>query len=436
MPRGCSFVTVDHLRGLIHTVEIADNQLLTERFFRESGLASDFGSNSRLGIYVHVPFCPHICPYCDFVKTARFNRKDVESYFVALEKQFDMLVEDVPADLQTATLYLGGGTPSLFPASYYKMLVDKIRSRFELEEFTIETNPFTNVAGAFRQWAELGVTRITLGAQSLDDEVLKYLGRKHTREDVFANLGSALDAGIKDVQVDLIFGLKAGFAGRNIGSEISQLAQKGATGVSCYLLTIEKSTAFLNEQSATDEDAILEYQQVCDASSAAGFVQFETSNFSRRPAIHNRLYWYGLPYLGLGTGAHGLLPPDIGHPFGRRYQVGILPSRTSAGDDNLSFSKDNEKLFEVEFSHDVRSRNDVVQELLLTLLRTKEGVPLRWLESVFPEEVLAAFWNEPRIERACREQLILKSVSHLLLSPGEKIRGDAWALLVSSVLLG
>ncbi|NBW82449.1 coproporphyrinogen III oxidase family protein [bacterium] len=399
-------------------------------------MASDFGARSRLGIYVHVPFCPHICPYCDFVKTARFSRKDVESYFLALEKQFDTLVASVPADLKTVTLYLGGGTPSLFPASFYKPLVNKIRGRFELEEFTIETNPFTNVAGAFRQWAELGVTRITLGAQSLDDDVLKYLGRKHTREDVFASLGSAFDAGIKDVQVDLIFGLKAGFAGRNIGSEISQLAQKGATGVSCYLLTIEKSTAFLNEQSATDEDAILEYQQVCEATSAAGFVQFETSNFSRRPAIHNRLYWYGLPYLGLGTGAHGLLPPNERYPFGRRYQVGLIPARMSAGDDQLSFQSEAEKLFQVEFSQDERSRGDVLQELLLTLLRTKDGIPLRWLESVFPAEVLAAFWKEPRIERACREQLILKNSSHLLLSPGEKIRGDSWALLLSRELLG
>ncbi|MFZ9520169.1 MAG: coproporphyrinogen-III oxidase family protein [Silvanigrellaceae bacterium] len=414
---------------------IADSELLSERFFRDSGLAADFAAQSRLGIYVHVPFCPHICPYCDFVKTARFTRKDVEIYFAALEQQFEMMVADVPDSFKMATLYFGGGTPGLFPASYYNALIKKIRNRFDLEEFTVETNPYSNSSGMFRQWSDLGVTRITLGAQSLDAEVLKYLGRKHSRDDVFASLDSAHEAGIKDVQVDLIFGLRSEFSGRNLRSEISQLAQKGATGVSCYLLTIEQSTAFFREHPATDESAVGEYQQLCEACSSEGFTQFETSNFSRRPAIHNRLYWYGLPYLGLGTGAHGLLPGSREHPFGRRYHVGVIPPRSATGDDDLNFKIRPNELFEIEYSESSRTRNEVLQELLMTLLRTQKGIPLMWLDSVFPKDVLNAFWQDPRIQRACSESLMVKDTSHLMLSSSEKMRGDSWSVLISKLLM-
>jgi oxygen-independent coproporphyrinogen-3 oxidase len=145
----------------------SNTQLMTESFFRASGLAADFAAESRLGIYVHVPFCPHICPYCDFVKTAKFSRADVSAYFSQLIVQFDVLCTQVPDDITTVTVYLGGGTPSLFPAAYYQPLIQKISSRFRIEEFTVETNPFTNSNKAFSEWTALGATRMTLGAQSL-----------------------------------------------------------------------------------------------------------------------------------------------------------------------------------------------------------------------------------------------------------------------------
>jgi oxygen-independent coproporphyrinogen-3 oxidase len=104
--------------------------MMSEEFFTSSGLAADFAAQARMGIYVHVPFCPHICPYCDFVKTSRFTRADVLTYFQALQDQFDWALTQVPAEIKTVTLYFGGGTPSLFPSDYYQPLVEKIRSRF------------------------------------------------------------------------------------------------------------------------------------------------------------------------------------------------------------------------------------------------------------------------------------------------------------------
>lgn len=412
----------------------SNTQLMTESFFRSSGLAADFAAESRLGIYVHVPFCPHICPYCDFVKTSKFSRADVSAYFSQLVAQFDGLSAQVPADITTVTVYLGGGTPSLFPAACYQPLIRKISSRFRIEEFTVETNPFTNTNKAFSEWTALGATRMTLGAQSLNPDVLQYLGRKHTAEHILKNLSSALAAGFKQVQVDLIFGVKRLASQRLISDEINQLRDCGAAGVSCYLLTIEETTPFSSESTAEDNVVIAEYENIIATCGAAGFIQHETSNFSLSAPVHNRLYWYGLPYLGLGTGAHGLLPPTSEHPFGRRYRVGPSTLRRNLGDDHMPFASDAEQLFTFDFSEDLRSRNDALQELLMTLLRTRNGIPLSWLSSVYEDSSLAALWRDPRMSRALDEGLLVLTDEHLSLIPREKIRGDSWSLLLAGIL--
>lgn len=408
--------------------------MMSEDFFTSSGLAADFAAQSRLGIYVHVPFCPHICPYCDFVKTSRFSRTDVHAYFQALRSQLERAMADVPDEVQTVTLYFGGGTPSLFPPDYYQPLVEIIRDRFTIEEFTVETNPFSNRENAFKKWKELGVQRITLGAQSLNSDVLAYLGRKHSADDVLRNIDQALASGLSNIQVDFIFGVRKLSSRRDLISEVRDVSRQGATGVSCYLLTIERSTAFANELSPDDEFSVNEYTSLVSACEELGFTQYETSNFSKSPAIHNRLYWYGLPYLGLGTGAHGLTPASTAFPLGRRYQVGQLRSRDLPGDDPLPFASEQERLFEIQWSEERRVPADAQQEMIFTLLRTKEGIPLRWLESLYSRKVLASLWSDSRMQRAFAEGAVLRTGSHLRLPPSEKIRGDSWALLLISLL--
>jgi oxygen-independent coproporphyrinogen-3 oxidase len=417
-------------------VETELSQGLSEVQFVNSSLASDFGSDAGLGIYVHVPFCPHICPYCDFVKTARFKGSDVKSYFDKLELQFEQLIEFIPKSIRTVTLYLGGGTPSLFPARLYAPLVTKIRSRFSICEFTVETNPFTNAQSALKAFAELGVNRITLGAQSMNQNVLSYLGRKHTTEQVLSNLNYALDAGIEQVQVDLIFGLRQLSEKRTISQEIETLAAAGATGASCYLLTIEQSTAFKNEPTALDDVVVTEYESLLRVCKDVGFIQFETSNFSKSAPIHNRLYWYGLPYLGLGTGAHGLMPATPEAPFGRRYSVGRLSGEGRTGDDSLPFSSDADRLFDLSWEDDLRTAEHYREEMILTLLRTQRGIPLDWLNETFSYESRERLWNSKKIEIALQRGSLLRSGTHLSLSALEKVRGDSWAVTVVTELSG
>jgi oxygen-independent coproporphyrinogen-3 oxidase len=416
---------------------------------------------SRMGVYVHVPFCPHICPYCDFVKTSRFSRAGVEAFFVRAAAQAAELLPrfvdfaratsapgmggmggtdgmgGIPDTRPWSTLYFGGGTPGLFPAKAFAPLVEVVARLLRVEEFTIETNPYTNSGIRFREYAELGIDRVTLGAQSLCPDTLRFLGRKHSPEDVLRSLSAAREAGIGQVQVDLIYGLADGIRGISLREEVARLAAAGATGISAYALTIEERTPFGRSAGprADDDRAADEYAELLEACAAAGFRQVESSNFSSQEAKHNNIYWYGLPFLGLGTGAHGLLPPAPGEPFGNRYRVGISPTERAPGDDDLRYEDEAalESLFTLE-PEESRTGQAYLDEMIFTLLRTPDGLPGDWLSANATPASLQALRQDARLARGLNEGLLTWDAQGLRLAAREKIRGDAWCALIASLL--
>ncbi|MCA2959468.1 MAG: radical SAM protein [Silvanigrellales bacterium] len=406
----------------------------------------------RTGIYLHVPFCPHICPYCDFVKTSRFQAKGVTALLEDARKTFASLAPHYVAwaktqaplsseSLPAVTLYFGGGTPGLLDARHYENLVCDVRSQFNVEEFTLETNPYTNRDSRFEGYARLGVDRITLGAQSLDNTTLAFLGRKHTALDVLRSLEQARAAGIKQAQVDLIYGLVAGVRKRSLTDEIRSLAAAGATGISAYALAVESRTSFGQEaargvRKADDDAAATEYAELLDACEECGFLQVETSNFSRFPSLHNNIYWYGLPYMGLGTGAHGLMPPHTGAPFGTRYRVGSVPKTLAPGDDDLPFHDAAQAvpLFALE-KEPVRTASDFLTEMIFTLLRTPTGLPLAWLEASGAPGARQRLLRDGRVARGIAEGLLRLENNTLHVAPHEKVRGDSWCAVIATLCL-
>lgn len=405
---------------------------------------------SRVGIYLHVPFCPHICPYCDFVKTSRFKPASVQALLNEARSKFATLAPSFAKwtrahamqhsnPLPSTTLYFGGGTPGLFDASHYEALVADVRAQFCIEEFTLETNPYTNREARFAGYKGLGVNRITLGAQSLDDTALAFLGRKHSAKDVFNSLEQARKAGIEQAQVDLIFGLPAGTRKGTLKSEIRTLASAGATGISAYALTVESRTPFGEEATrgvskSDDNTAAAEYAELLEACTEAGFQQIETSNFSKFQAKHNNIYWYGLPYMGLGTGAHGLLPPSTEFPYGRRYRVGATPTTLAPGDDDLPLHDASRAapLFALEYEAD-RTQSDQATELIFTLLRTPTGLPLEWLDTHIAPGTSLRLLADVRIARGLADGLLHLEQGSLHVAPLEKIRGDTWCSLVTTL---
>jgi oxygen-independent coproporphyrinogen-3 oxidase len=390
---------------------------------------------SALGIYLHVPFCPHICPYCNFVKTSRFSKKDIGLYLEACLSQLHFFLSFVENSTTHVTVYLGGGTPSLIPASYYERFLTAIRNRFHIEELTIETNPFTNTSEALKHYKALGFDRLTLGAQSLCDTTLTFLGRKHTRKDILSTLKAAREAGFSNLQVDLIYGLKEGIRTISLEEELRILLDEGATGISTYALTIEKDTSYEGRDFANDERALKEYEDIVTFLSKTSFIHFETSNFSLYPMLHNNIYWHGLPYLGIGTGASGLLPPTAEHPFGRRYSVGKPKAEFyEKGNHKFYFSKEIEKEFEV-FYEPKRTKEQYVEEFLFTILRTKEGLPKSWVEETFSLSTLQRLLTSPKVLEGKKASQLEETPTHLRLTSHGKVLGDRWGFDLSYELL-
>lgn len=385
---------------------------------------------SKLGFYFHIPFCPHICPYCDFIKTSKFTKKDASLFFSELKLQLEYFIKQIPEyQKQHVTVYFGGGTPGLFEASYYEELFHILNQNFTIEEATLETNPYTNIERKFNDYYRIGFDRITLGAQSLCPDTLKILGRKHTPKNVLENIEWAQKAGFKNIQVDLIYGLKNGIRTIPVQKEIELLNATGASGISAYALTIEKRTLFAKTDFANEDTAANEYQEILKKCFSIGFKQLETSNFSSFETKHNNIYWYGKPYIGIGTGAHGLLPTSEKYPYGIRYKIGEDPKKElQPGNDELIFSNKKERMKNFSIVYETpRSKREYIEEMIFTLLRTPNGIPFNWLQAHFAHKNMKEiFIKNSKIDRAINEGKILLLDKSIALSPEEKIRGDSW----------
>ena len=421
-----------------------------------------------IGIYVHVPFCPHICPYCDFVKTSKVSRKILSQYFEGLLIQLSRLRpmflnpnKSQSPELNSpnpkkqkvpATLYFGGGTPGMLSGNLFQELVAELQKDFEILEFSVEMNPFTLSENKVTGFLDLGCNRFTLGVQSVCPSTLKFLGRKHTRQEIENSLQSIRQISSQrggvgaQVQADLIYGLRRGVRGLSLSEEVETLLTWGATGVSCYALSLEPRTLFGSTENADDDTAADDYREILIATQRAGLRQVETSNFSTQMPLHNSIYWTGKPYLGLGPGGHGLVPNSSERPFGQRYRTGPAQYQTSKpGDDILEFepqigtenkppqAKEQRESdpFAVHWEP-LRSHDDFRKEMLFTLSRLESGVPLSWIDEQFGSHKSA--FQSPKLSRALAEGLLTLREGTFQISPLEKIRGDSWVLELITAL--
>ena len=271
-------------------------------------------------LYVHVPFCLRRCSYCDFaVQTV--NAAPTDAWLQAIDAEIAQLVRETPAMQGSTlqTLYIGGGTPSLIGGSGMRALRDVVTKTFAFDadlEFTSEANPETFTEEVARAWVDAGVNRLSLGAQTFNEDVLKWMGRMHGSDGPARAVAAARAAGIGNISVDLIFGLPARFD-RDWAIDLDRVIDMGTEHVSLYGLTAEKATPlgrWVSEgrEALADEDRYVEeYLLAVEKLSAAGFEHYEVSNFAKpgHGSRHNQAYWRNVPYVGLGPGAHSYLPP-------------------------------------------------------------------------------------------------------------------------------
>lgn len=278
--------------------------------------------------YVHVPFCPTICPFCDFHVLERRGGL-VAEYLRCLDRDAAETVErlDLPVG-GLETVYLGGGTPSHLRDAELVNLVDTVRARlgWASSEATIEVHPSTVNRSRVRLWAELGFTRVSVGLQSTDDNVLRFLGRPHDAATGLAALDRVLEAGAFEVSADLITAVP----GQDVEADLRAVAGRGVDHLSAYTLTIEPGTPFARDgvevDAAQEALALRLAGEVCDE---FGLARYEVSNHAR-PGVesdHNLGYWRNRWYLGLGPSASAYEPPagvdDVAVRGWRRMQPGL-----------------------------------------------------------------------------------------------------------------
>ena len=278
-----------------------------------------FKSNPPLSLYIHLPWCIKKCPYCDFnshaVDKEAFTDFNQENVYV------DALISDLGSELPRiwgrpiVSIFIGGGTPSLFSAEAIDHLMAALRSMltfYHNTEVTMEANPGSAEAARFKAYRASGINRLSIGVQSFDDKKLKALGRVHNSTEAFNAVAMAKDAGFDEINVDVMFGLPD----QSIDEALSDLeiAMKlQPTHLSWYQLTIEPNTVFYSKPPVLPPDDLLwDMQQQGQAYlSDNGFNQYEISAYARKrenhQCQHNRNYWQFGDYLGIGAGAHGKL---------------------------------------------------------------------------------------------------------------------------------
>ena len=269
----------------------------------------NFTATPPLSLYIHIPWCARKCPYCDFNSHAAHGEIPEEAYVTALIADLE---QDLPAvwGRTIETVFIGGGTPSLFSPASIERLLGAVRARVPLKpdaEITLEANPGTVDQARFRGFREAGINRLSIGVQSFQADLLQCIGRIHNDSEAIAAIDAARQAGFANLNLDLMFGLP----GQTIEQALADLriaTELQPAHISWYELTIEPNTWFYRHPPERPVDGDLWEMQQSGRTllDATGYGRYEVSAYARdgRQCRHNMNYWQFGDYLGIGAGAH------------------------------------------------------------------------------------------------------------------------------------
>lgn len=325
-------------------------------------------------IYVHIPFCRQKCLYCAFYSLPRKSEADIGTYVDALCSEMALRKDELGTE-HAATLYFGGGTPSLLTPSQLFKIFENLHRYYNLAdvtEITFEANPEQLTKNYLNEIKALGVNRLSIGVQSFSDADLKLLNRRHTAQQAVQAVKTAKDSGFDNISIDLIYGIPQSDSWQ---SNLSIVETLDVQHLSCYALTMEPGTAYARLvekdkiQPCDEEMVISQYNILIHWAKQNGFVQYEVSNFCKSGchSRHNSGYWDGTHYLGLGAAAHSFCGNR------RRWNVADVDTYIKGVQNGTPFS-------ECEELTDA----DIYNEYLMTALRTVKGVEKSVLEQRFP----------------------------------------------------
>ena len=334
-------------------------------------------------IYVHVPFCRSFCIYCDFYsEVARGKNGDVlmGRYADELCSEIERRHDEIGDTLGLNTLYMGGGTPSVLPLPVVARFVSVLGCD-PFEEFTVEVNP-EDIVEKGRQYVEgllaLGVNRVSMGVQSLDDGILRWMRRRHGAAQAREAFRILREAGVGNISVDIIFGFTSLTEG-TLSDTLEEVLSWRPEHISAYQLSVEDGSALAELAAcgkfseASDSLCAEQYALICRRLSDAGYEHYEISNWALpgRRAIHNSAYWARLPYVGLGPGAHSF--------------------------DGRSRKANSQALADWTASVETLSAQEEREERIMLGLRTSDGIP----EALCSPAAVSELIREGALNRFC-----------------------------------
>jgi oxygen-independent coproporphyrinogen-3 oxidase len=354
-----------------------------------------------LSLYIHIPWCVRKCPYCDFNSHAARGELPEVDYVAALLEDLDTELPDVQGRT-IDTIFIGGGTPSLFSAAAIQQILAGVAARTPLSaqaEITMEANPGTFEQERFAGFRAAGVNRLSIGIQSFSDAQLKALGRIHNADEAYRAVASARAIGFDNINLDLMHGLpQQDLAGAMLDLDTALSLQPDH--LSWYQLTIEPNTEFNARPPNLPVDEVLweiqEHGQ--DKLAAAGFAQYEVSAYARdgRQAAHNLNYWAFGDYIGIGAGAHGKLTRPADNRIMRRWKqrqpAAYMDVTKRLGAENAI------------------AQDELAFEFMLNALRLVDGVPLRLLQAragISPDSIRV------QLDRAIQQGLLQDDPAHI-----------------------
>ncbi|MBY4604649.1 MULTISPECIES: radical SAM family heme chaperone HemW [Bacillus] len=314
--------------------------------------------------YIHIPFCEHICHYCDFNKYF-IQSQPVDEYLNALEQEMiNTIAKTGQPDLKT--IFIGGGTPTSLSVEQLKKLMDMIirvlKPSSALSEFAVEANPDDLSAEKLKVLKEAGVNRLSFGVQTFEDDLLEKIGRVHKQKDVFTSFERAREIGFDNISLDLMFGLP-GQTLKHLDHSLNTALSLDAEHYSVYSLIVEPKTVFYNLMQKgrlhlpPQEQEAEMYEMVMSRMKAYGIHQYEISNFAKAgmESEHNLTYWSNEEYFGFGAGAHGYI--------GGTRTVNVGPVKHYI--DLIA-----EKGFPYRDTHEVTTEEQIEEEMFLGLRKT------------------------------------------------------------------
>ena len=359
-------------------------------------------------LYFHIPFCKRLCGYCDFMRSVKLRY--IEPVVAQMERE---LVEqaDFLTDKSIRTIYFGGGTPSLLPPQILQRFIERAAQLFDtsqLTEITVEVNPDDVTEQYVQALSKTAINRVSLGIQSLDNQCLEFMGRRHSAEQAVAAVNRLKQSGFNNISVDVIFGVD-GYCGQSLERTLDGILALDIQHISAYHLTIEPATRFgrlfaKGEMGqVTEEYSEAEFAAVHSRLVAAGFEHYEVSNFAKVGfrSAHNSSYWKSDEYLGIGPGAHSFAGGI------RRWCEQSVESYVG----------------KVEYGSECLSSQDALNEYVMVSLRRVEGIDTKTIAERWSEDEAKRITKAA--ERFVSAGWLVKSGSRLSVPPEHFLVSDA-----------